>query len=103
MISAPMPGPQAAANASSTPPLPPGWPCMAWKLRVANNHSCNRVPACPNGASRLCPSPVPNPSSDTEKLCTRTRDIGVLLHNDMRRSAGWLPGYTARTGRDHPP
>ena len=40
--------------------------------RVGKNHSCSRVPACPNGACRLCPSPVPNPSSDTEKLCTRT-------------------------------
>jgi hypothetical protein len=62
------------AKASSMPVLPPGWPCMARKVRVGKNHSCCRVPACPNGASRLCPAPVPNPSSDTEKLCTRTCD-----------------------------
>ncbi len=31
----------------------------------------SRVPV---RACRLCPSPVPNPSSDTEKLCTRTCD-----------------------------
>gem|GEM_PF-5879676 len=74
MISAPMPGSQALAKASSMPVLPPGWPCMARKVRVGKNHSCSRAPACPNGASRLCPAPVPNPSSDTEKLCTRTRD-----------------------------
>ena len=69
-----MPGAQALAKASSMPVLPRGWPCMARKVRVGKNHSCSRVPACPNGASRLCPAPVPNPSSDTEKLCTRTCD-----------------------------
>jgi len=72
MISAPTPGPQALAKASSTPTVPPGLPCMARNVRVGKNHSCSRVPACPNGASRVCPSPVPYPSSDTEKLCTRT-------------------------------
>ena len=73
MISAPIPGSPLLAKASSMPALPPGWPCMAWNVRVAKNHSCSRNPACPYGASRLCPPPVPNPSSETEKLCTRTR------------------------------
>ena len=27
---------------------------------------------------------------------------GVLLHNDVRRSAGWLREYTARIGKDRP-
>ena len=55
MISAPMPRPQLLAKASSTPVLPPGWPCIAWKVRVPKNHCCRRSPACPKGASRLCP------------------------------------------------
>src|SRR6185437_1613555 len=80
MISAPIPGPQLLASASSAPVLPPGSPCIAWKDRVAKNHFVSRPPACPNGDSRLCPSPVPYPSSDTEKLCTRTSDmLSVLL------------------------
>jgi hypothetical protein len=77
MISAPMPGPHALAKASSTPVLPPGWPCMVWNVRVAKNHWCSLVPACPNAASRLGPAPVPNPSSETEELCTRTRDTAT--------------------------
>ena len=28
---------------------------------------------------------------------------GLLQQNDARRSAGWLRGYAARTGKDHPP
>lgn len=40
--------------------------------RVGNTHSCRRWPACPNGASNVKPSPVPNPSSEIEKLWTRT-------------------------------
>ena len=46
--------------------------------RVPKNHSMSRPPACPKGASRLCPSPVANPSSETAKLCTRTFDIASL-------------------------
>src|SRR6476660_4258887 len=75
MISAPMPGPQLLAKASSTPVSPPALSCIAWKVRVAKSHSISRSVACPKGASRLCPSPVPNPSRETEKLCTRTCSI----------------------------
>jgi hypothetical protein len=32
-----MPGAQALAKASSMPVLPPGWPCMARKVRVGKN------------------------------------------------------------------
>ena len=67
MISAPMPGPQWLAKASSMPVLP-ALPCIPWKVRVGKNHSLSLWPACPNGDSRLWPSPVPNPSSEIEKL-----------------------------------
>src|SRR4051794_40162763 len=43
--------------------------------RVAIIHSCRRWPAGPKGASNVSPSPVPNPSSETEKLWTRTWDM----------------------------
>src|SRR5271166_6663070 len=59
------------------PVVPPDSPCIARNVRVAKNHSCNRLPACPNGASTLCPIPVPKPSSETEKLCTRTCDMAT--------------------------
>src|SRR5882724_4155477 len=39
---------------------------------VAITHWDRRWPACPNGASNVRPSPVPNPSRETEKLWTRT-------------------------------
>ena len=51
MISAPIPGANRCANASSTPLLPPGLPTISLQNRVANIHSCNRWPAWPNGAS----------------------------------------------------
>ena len=75
MISTPTPVFHRLANASSTPTVGRCFPCrpISWNVRVASAHSMSRCPACPNGASRLCPSPVPNPSRDTEKLCTRTR------------------------------
>src|SRR5581483_10295703 len=56
----------------------PGLPYIARKVRVAKNHSTSRPPACPKGASRLCPSPVPNPSRETEKLWMRTWVIARL-------------------------
>src|SRR6266568_7517129 len=97
MISAPMPGPQLLAKASSTPVVPPGSPCISRKLRVGKNHSWSLVPACPKGASRLWPSPVPKPSSETEKLWTRTRDMESLLarcadHRFARPGSG-EPGH----------
>ena len=49
---------------------PPGSPTISCHQRVSNIHSCSRSPAWPNGASWLRPSPVPNPSSETEKKCT---------------------------------
>src|SRR6202034_497978 len=79
MISAPMPVPQLLAKASSAPLLPPVSPCIFWYVRVPRNRSKSLVPACPNGCSRDCPSPVPKPSSETAKLCTRTRDIKSSL------------------------
>ena len=36
MISAPIPGLYRAANALSTPTLPPGWLPISWKKRVSN-------------------------------------------------------------------
>src|ERR1700683_3591706 len=45
--------------------------------RVGNTHSCRRWPACPNGASNVKPSPVPKPSSEIEKLWTRTWDMAT--------------------------
>ncbi len=45
MISAPMPGPQLLAKASSAPVLPPSVPCISWKVRVPNNHSMSLPPA----------------------------------------------------------
>src|ERR1035437_2485803 len=44
---------------------------------VAITHSCRRWPACPNGASNVRPSPVPNPSREIEKLWTRTWDMAA--------------------------
>src|SRR5207248_9870663 len=76
MISAPIAGPCRSAIALSRPSVPPGSPRTSrWANRVANIHSWSRRPACPNGVSRDCPSPVANPSSEIEKLWTRTRDI----------------------------
>ena len=63
------------------PRVPPGWPTISLPHRLANIHSCSRSPAWPNGASRLCGTPVPKPSSEMEKFWTRVRD--------MNRS--WLP------------
>src|SRR6516164_5499148 len=85
MISAPMPGRQLLAKASSTPMSPPDVSCIAWKVRVAKNHSISRPPACPKGASRLCPSPVPNPSRETEKLWTRTCAIARPPQNSTHQ------------------
>jgi hypothetical protein len=42
MISAPMPGSQALAKASSMPVLPPGWPSGAF-LRTARNRPWTRI------------------------------------------------------------
>src|SRR5207248_9286019 len=53
MISAPMPGPQLLAKASSTPVVPPDSPCISRKLRVGKNQLWSLLPACPKGASRL--------------------------------------------------
>src|SRR5271155_1431882 len=44
---------------------------------VGNTHSCRRWPAWPNGASKVKPSPVPNPSREIEKLWTRTWDMAA--------------------------
>src|SRR4051812_36877227 len=74
MISAPIPGPHRLAKALSTPLLPPSCPCMARKACVGKNQPTSRWPACPKGFSKLCPSPVPKPSSETAKLWTRTSD-----------------------------
>src|SRR4051795_2518714 len=49
--------------------------------RVAIIHSCRRWPACPNGASNVRPSPVPNPSREIEKLWTRTCDMAASRGN----------------------
>src|ERR671919_1435545 len=76
MISAPIPGPCRRTKASSTPPVPPGWPTISRHHRVTNIHSCSLSPAWPNGASRLRPSPVPKPSSEMEKNWTRASDMG---------------------------
>lgn len=35
--------------------------------------------ACPNGRSRLWPSPAPNPSLDTVKFCTRSSCATCVL------------------------
>src|SRR5580698_9492380 len=54
---------------------------------VGNTHSCRRWPAWPNGASNVKPSPVPNPSSEMEKLWTRTWDMaasGALADSDVQ-------------------
>src|SRR4030095_898689 len=75
MISAPIPGSWRRRTASSMPPPPPGSPTISCPHRVTNIHSCSRSPAWPNGASRLRPSPVPNPSSETEKNWTRASDV----------------------------
>ena len=75
MISAPTPGANCRENASSTPPVPPGGPTSSPHQRVASIHWCSRSPAWPKGASRVCPSPVPKPSSEMAKLWTRVRDI----------------------------
>src|SRR3954454_6836422 len=76
MISTPIPDAHWLADASSTPRPPSDRPCCSRKARVGKNHSWSLWPACPKGVSKLCPSPVPNPSSDTEKLWTRTSDTG---------------------------
>lgn len=75
MISAPIPGANCRKKASSMPPVPPGWPTISCHHRVTNIHSCSLSPAWPNGASRLCPSPVPKPSSEMEKNWTRATDM----------------------------
>src|SRR2546425_6540036 len=79
MISAPIPGSCSRAKASSRPRVPPGSPTISRHHRVVNIHSCSLSPACPNGASRLCGSPAPKPSSEIEKLWTRTSDTADLL------------------------
>src|SRR5699024_5924905 len=78
MISTPTPVFHRLANASSTPTVGDWalWKPISWKVRVGRAHSRRRWSAWPNGASRLCPSPVPNPSSETEKFWTRTLDAG---------------------------
>src|SRR3954467_6927916 len=79
MISAPTPGSCSRTSASSMPLVPPGSPTISCHRRVRNIHSWSRSPAWPNGASRLRPSPVPKPSSETEKNWTRPTDMLVLL------------------------
>jgi hypothetical protein len=49
----------------------------AYPARVANTHSCNRSPPTPSGSVRLCVGPAAYPSSETEKLCTRS--FGMAL------------------------
>src|SRR6185312_16464212 len=78
MISAPTPGSCSRTTASSMPPPPPGSPIISCHHLVANIHSWSRSPAWPNGASRLRPSPVPNPSSETEKNWTRAGDVAAV-------------------------
>ena len=65
MISAPISVAQLLAKASSTPVLPPVPPWIPWNVRVPTNPSTRRVPACPNGCSSDCPSPVLKPSNET--------------------------------------
>jgi hypothetical protein len=77
MISAPMSRLWRSAKASSTPAEPP-----ASQNRVPNIHSCSRSPACPNGASADCGSPVAKPSREMARLWIRVRDIRALL--DLR-------------------
>ena len=82
MISAPTPGSCSRRNVSSSPRLPPGVPTSSCHQAVSNIHSCSRSPAWPNGSSRLRPSPVPKPSSETEKNCTRASDMGRSFDRD---------------------
>src|SRR6266540_3126287 len=79
MISAPIAGSCSRAKASSRPRVPPRSPTISCHHRVVNIHSCSLSPAWPNGASWLCGSPVPKPSSEIEKLWTRTSDTADLL------------------------
>src|SRR6266498_5990984 len=81
MIVAPMPVSPCATKSSSTPSAPPSMPCVARPLRVANAHSCSRVPPTPSGLSTLWSGPAAYPSSEMEKLCTRSFGIGVSLHS----------------------
>ena len=73
MISAPMPGAQALAKASLTPVLPPGWPCMARKVRVGKNHSCSRFRMPERGIQAL-------PRAGAEPI-QRHREV---VHPDLR-------------------
>src|SRR4051812_9159012 len=94
MISAPIPGPLRWANASSTPPPLAALSGSRHHL-VANIHSCSRSPAWPNGASRLCGSPVPKPSSEMEKLWTRASDMACSSFRAGVSSVVVTPGAGA--------
>src|SRR5882672_6737431 len=91
MISAPIPGSCSRRKALSRPSLPPGSPTNWRHHRVTNIHSCCRSPAWPNGASRLRPSPVPKPSSETAKNWTRASDMArapFLIGGQLSTSSG---------------
>src|SRR5439155_26273204 len=79
------------------PPLPPGSPVSSCHHRVTNIHSCSRSPAWPNGASRVMRSPVPKPSSETEKNWTRASD---MARAPSRLSVGDRVG-ARRSSQDH--
>jgi hypothetical protein len=59
--------------------VPPVWPVIDLHAFVGYLHSWRRCPAWPKGASRVRPSPVPNPSKEIEKLWDRTWDTVCLL------------------------
>jgi len=80
MTVAPLPSSPATAKRSLTLlSSPPSCLNNRRNFRVPMNYSCNASPPAPSGCSRLWPGPAAYPSSDIEKLCTRSRAIAASV------------------------
>src|SRR5690348_5937466 len=87
-IHAPMPEKPCSAWSLSTPVSPPSPPpCMALNIRVGKTHSMSSGPRTPRGCSRLWSGPALKPSSETEKLATRSFGMALLPGAGLTRQS----------------
>ena len=83
MIHAPMLLKPRAAKSSSVVIVPPSWPNIRRKVRVAKANSSSATPPTPRGSARSWLGPAPQPSTDIAVLWTRSLGIRSPISTDV--------------------
>ena len=83
MIHAPMLLKPRAAKSSSVVIVPPSWPNIRRKVRVAKANSSSVTPPTPRGSARSWLGPAPQPSTDIAVLWTRNLGIRSPISTDV--------------------